>query len=239
MKGVDNVYYVMSDIHGCYKKMMNALEHWNYEKEHLVIMGDLIDRGPNSLEVVRELMELSKHENVTVLKGNHEDMLLSWLLNTPYELLEYYYNEHHNETFRSFMGRKRYMKSTRKQRALEIIRNFKNELNFMNQLPSYLETESAIFVHAGINLEADDWRLEETEMLWIREPFIYSSKTPEKRVFFGHTPTPFIHGDRENFNIWISNDKMKVGIDGAAAMGGQLNALKVDSYGNIVETLKF
>lgn len=109
----------------------------------------------------------------------------------------------------------------------------------MDSLPLYMETENAIFVHAGINLNADDWRDETDKMLWIRNEFIYSTKIPEKRVFFGHTPTPFIHNDNNNFDIWVSSDNMKVGIDGAVSMGGQLNVLRIDENANIVEILTF
>lgn len=235
------MFYVMSDIHGSYVQMEKALDKWNREDEHLIVMGDLIDRGPDSLQVVRKLMELKEKlpDNVTILKGNHEEMLISWLINTPRELMEHYYSEVHNETLRSFMGAKRYKKSTRKQRPLDLLYNNKRELEFMDSLPLYFETERAIFVHAGVNLNADNWRDETNDMMWIRNEFIYSSKFPEKRVFFGHTPTPFIHEDQDNFNIWISNDHMKVGIDGAVSMGGQLNVLRVDENANIKEALNF
>lgn len=235
------MYYIMSDIHGCYSQMEDALKQWDQEKEHLIIMGDLIDRGPDSLKVVEKLMELKNEfpDNITILKGNHEEMLLSWL-NTPKELLAYYYNEAHSETLKSFMGEKRYKKSTRQQRALDLIYNNKKELRFMDSLQLYMETENIIFVHAGINLNVENWFEREQDLLWIRNDFIYSKKTPEKRVFFGHTPTALIHGgEHKNFDIWISPDEMKVGIDGGVSMGGQLNALKVDTHGNIIEKLRF
>ena len=235
------MYYVMSDIHGCYNQLVQALNHWDSEKEHLIIVGDLIDRGPDSLKVVRELMKLREDfpENVTVLKGNHEEMLLAWLKDTPRDLLENYYNTSHEETFKSFMGTERYRKSSRKQRPLDLLYNNKEELNFMNSLPLFIEKENIIFVHAGIDLNAEDWREKTENMLWVRNEFIYAKKSPEKRVFFGHTPTSFIHNDREDNNIWISPDGMKVGIDGGVSMKGQLNALKVNEKGDIIETFVF
>lgn len=237
------MYYVMSDIHGCYTQMMKALSHWDSEKEHLVVIGDLIDRGPDSLLVVRELMMLrEKHpENVTILKGNHEEMLLAWLMNTHPDLLDSYYNPMHRETLQSFMGKKRFQKSTRTQRAKDLIYKNKEELNFMNDLPLYLETEKMIFVHAGVDLYCKDWRQSTDDMLWIRNQFIYSKTTPEKRVFFGHTPTRLIHPDtgKKTDGIWVSPDNSKVGIDGGVSMGGQLNALRVGKDSNILESLVF
>lgn len=235
------MYYVMSDIHGCYNQLIEALNDWDKEKEHLVVMGDLIDRGPDSLKVVRHLMQLKKDfpDNVSVLKGNHEEMLLAWLMKTPIEMLEYYYNTSHEETFMSFMGQDRYKKSSRKQRPLDLLYNNKEELSFMESLPLYLEGENSIFVHAGIDLNVTDWRKDLNGMLWIRNEFIYSKRSPEKRVFFGHTPTSFIHNNRNNNDIWVSPDNMKVGIDGAVSMGGQLNVLRVNGKGDIVEKLFF
>lgn len=229
------MYFIMSDIHGCYKQMIEALSHWDSGKEHLVIMGDLIDRGPDSLKVVRKAMELTKTHpgKVTVLKGNHEEMFTNWLLDTDDELLGIYYTETHEETLKSFMGDE-FKKRSRRQRAEFMKHNFINELNFMKGgTLHYKETDNIIFIHAGINLEADNWRFCRNDMLWIRNEFIYSSKKPEERVFFGHTPIRLMHKDSNS--IWISDCGNKVGIDGGVSMGGHLNALKVDELGNIVE----
>ena len=235
------MYYVMSDIHGCYDQMVEALKHWDKEKEHLVIMGDLIDRGPESLKVVRHLMDLKANniDNVTILMGNHEEMFFTWVVDTPKELLAVYYNKVHRKTILSFFNDKeKYKKATKKERALHILYNYKYELNWMMGLPHTLEVDNIIFVHAGINLEIDDWRNSVGDMLWIREDFIYSSKAAPKRVFFGHTPTRFLNSDGSN-EIWISSRGDKVGIDGMIAAGGQLNALKVNENGEIAEKLKF
>lgn len=242
------MYYVMSDLHGCYNQLEQALKKWDKENERLVIMGDLIDRGPDSLKVVRKMMELKETypDNVTVLKGNHEEMLLAWLIGTDVELYGFYYTLTHEETLKSFLGDS-FGKLSRQKRAEQMVRDFKPELRFMRDLPLYFETEKAIFVHAGINLDVSNWRTAKDDLTWIRNEFIYSQKTPEKRVFFGHTPTVHMHKrevDSEDsfFNmnsIWISDDKMKVGIDGAASMGGQLNVLRVNEEGEITEQLKF
>lgn len=117
--------------------------------------------------------------------------------------------------------------------------NNKKELKFISELPLYFETKNAIFVHAGINLNVQDWKQDKRYMLWEKKEFVLNNKIPDKRVFFGHTPTNFIHKDKDNHNIWISSDEMKVGIDGRVSSGGQLNAIKVDNEGNIVDTAFF
>lgn len=233
------MFYIMSDIHGCLDKFEAAIKKWGPDKERLVLMGDYIDRGPDSLGVIQKIMELKEtHKNVTVLKGNHEDMLLQWLKSEK-ELLGFYYTMTHEETLKSFL-KERFKKESRLQRGLSMIHMFKKELKFLDNLDCYYESDNIIFVHAGINLRADNWRLSKNDLLWIRNDFFYSSVSPEKRVFFGHTPTRMLHrGNVESDKIWISPDNMKVGIDGAASMGGKLNALRVSENGSIIEVLQY
>ncbi len=230
----------MSDIHGCYNEMLSALNHWNPKKEHLVILGDLIDRGPQSLDVIRHLMKLiNKYpDKVTILKGNHDHMFSSWLMNTPYQDLGHYYNQDHNETLISFYGCKEtFQKATRKQRGQHIIYNFKEELRFLDNLPYYLETEHIIFSHAGYDLHSENERFKNTyEMMWSRT-FPYSSIPTPKISFFGHTPTPFLHENVDNYAIWMNDNLDRVCIDGGVTFGGQLNTLKVNNTGQIDETI--
>ena len=69
--------YVMSDIHGCDARYRSILNQIRLKKDdHLYILGDVIDRGPNGLSILRETM---KKENITLLMGNHEHMMLEAL----------------------------------------------------------------------------------------------------------------------------------------------------------------
>lgn len=69
--------YVMSDLHGCQKEFYAMLEKIHFgQDDHLYIIGDIIDRGPHSIELLLEIMEMP---NVTVLMGNHEYFFYSAL----------------------------------------------------------------------------------------------------------------------------------------------------------------
>ena len=133
---------------------------------------------------------------------------------------------------------------------MEIVRNFKPELNFLNSLDEFYEATGFIAVHAGLDLNLTDWRDSPSSVfLWVREAFYNSDKVPEKKVFFGHTPTYYLKEKSSfNFSPWFSSDGMKVGIDGAASMifeedgheyKGQLNTLLVSEDGEILKTLSF
>ncbi|GIN87436.1 hypothetical protein J6TS2_38220 [Heyndrickxia sporothermodurans] len=68
-------YFVIGDVHGCYYTFHNLLnKHWNKVNEMIIQLGDLIDRGKNSPQMVGFAMKLSKHfpNQVIFLKGNHE-----------------------------------------------------------------------------------------------------------------------------------------------------------------------
>lgn len=66
--------YVISDLHGQFDALIKLLDkiEFGYDDE-LYILGDVIDRGPKSLECVKWIME---QDNILTLLGNHE--LLSW-----------------------------------------------------------------------------------------------------------------------------------------------------------------
>ena len=69
--------YLCSDLHGQYDLYMKMLDDIRFSQDdHLYILGDIIDRGPKSIEILRDVM---KRDNVTCLIGNHEMMMLDHL----------------------------------------------------------------------------------------------------------------------------------------------------------------
>ena len=75
--------YAMSDIHGCCKVFQEMLGLIDLDGDNrLILLGDYIDYGPQSGQVLRYLYDLQQeygNERVIVLPGNHEAMLLEWL----------------------------------------------------------------------------------------------------------------------------------------------------------------
>ena len=65
--------YVMSDLHGQYDMFTRMLELIKFNtNDTMYILGDIVDRGPKSIEIYRYVKE---HDNIILLKGNHEDMM--------------------------------------------------------------------------------------------------------------------------------------------------------------------
>lgn len=239
-----HTYLIMTDLHGCLSEFEQALSHWNPRQDTLVLLGDYIDRGTHSMQLVQRLMQLKEQypEQTIFLQGNHENDLTHVYHNVPPVDFQFFYSKQHTETYKSAYafkhpkGEKAYKKASRLQRMTFMLRHYKDELLFLKNLPYYKETEHCIFVHAGLNLESGtDWRDDTKAMLTHREEFYASDTSHEKTVFFGHTPTHYLH-DTANNDVWVSPDKKRVALDGGLCFNGQLNAVRVDAYGNLLET---
>lgn len=222
----------ISDIHGMYQMFLKLLEKVNYDfkRDQLIILGDLVDRGPESRELIEYLISLrNKGANLVVLRGNHDDMFIQslndqysvdrWLLNGGVQTLESYF--------------KGSLISQGVETAIKHIKdNYKNHIEFLENLQLYYETDDFIFVHAGIDPQLDDWKdTDPHDFMWIRQEFFYAFeplKIGNKKVVFGHSPVRFIKCSERTDDIWFSPCGQKIGIDGAAAYSGQLNALIID-----------
>lgn len=221
---------IISDIHGELQLFEELLQVSNYnpKNDQLILLGDYIDRGPQSKEVLEKVMQL-KEEGALVLKGNHEDMMVKSLV-----LGE-------ERAWRNWTGRNGGNKTLESYGfvASEFIVNEEDtfvkpelhsdlldkHLEFIQNLDYYVEWEDTIFVHAGVHPEK---KIEETdpyELIWIRDVF-HNGYTGEKTVIFGHTPSKNLHKDENDHSIYIGENNI-IGIDGAAVYGGQLNCLEL------------
>ncbi|WP_144537120.1 metallophosphoesterase family protein [Bacillus thuringiensis] len=225
--------FVVGDLHGCKENLDEVLKSWKRETEQLILLGDLIDRGPDSLGCILTAMKLQEEYGAIILKGNHEAMFLQWL-DMPHSYAESYFRNGGRETLSTFLPDYEFKYLT--EVADYIKREFSREVEFLRNLPLYHETDSHIFVHAGVDLILQDWRESgEDDFLWIREPFHKRKNKTGKIIIFGHTPTPYLHHDDNNCDVWVSPCKTKIGIDGGAVFGGYLHALRISE----AETIRF
>ncbi|WP_088066726.1 metallophosphoesterase family protein [Gottfriedia luciferensis] len=221
------IVFAIGDIHGSINELEELLKEWNPEKEQLVLLGDLVDRGEHSYDVLVRAQQLEKDYGAVVLLGNHEQMLLDWL-EEPELKQAYYYGQGGLETIHSFF---KFDITNRKDPNIvaQLMKSeFESELNFIKSRPLYFEWEDYVFVHAGVNLNLADWKdTEDKEFYWIRDEFHYGKNETNKTFVFGHTPTSILHKTEGQFDIWYSPCKTKICIDGAAAYGGFLHGIKV------------
>jgi serine/threonine protein phosphatase 1 len=199
--------FVVGDIHGCFDKLCALMDKIpiNLARDQLIFIGDYIDRGPSSFDVVSYLIDLKKRVPGTIfLKGNHEDMLQNYLdgddrltyqLNGGQQTLEEYLNRSDNN---------------------EVFPIPSEHLEFFNSLQLYYQTDDYIFVHAGLREKVPLESQDKMDLLWIRDEFIHSGFNFGKRVIFGHTPfkEPLLKAN-------------KIGIDTGAVYGNLLTCVQL------------
>lgn len=219
-------YFVIGDVHGCFEMVEKLLTYWNPDEEQLIFLGDLIDRGKRSREVVQLAMKLNRDYGAIIIGGNHESMLLEWL-DAPSAHASFYYMAGGEQTLASFYRQQIVDALLPEKLAEQFKRDYDEEIHFLRSLPDYVERKDYLFVHAGVNLDIADWKNSGTQFFrTIREPFHQGVNKTGKTIIFGHTPTRRLHPDKSD-DIWISACKTKIGIDGAAVYGGKLHGLHI------------
>lgn len=207
-------------------------------EDTLVFLGDYIDRGPNSREVVEFVRQLPHHipARVVALMGNHEQILLDAYEHGQCDNLMPPSNGV-SATYRSFSG-EAVENGSQFQRMLEVRRWLPEAVyEWMKALPLWYEDEWAIYVHAGLEGEGKVWfhptKSDEMALLWMREPDFWTGYTG-KRIVFGHTVTSFLPLDHLNFIEKVFDDKRDVwfrgdliGIDTGCGKGGFLSAIEL------------
>jgi diadenosine tetraphosphatase ApaH/serine/threonine PP2A family protein phosphatase len=201
----------IGDIHGCYPKLIRLIKKIKVDpiEDILIFLGDYIDRGDQSKEVVDFLISLKQRMPQSVfLMGNHEQMLLEYLSGeneNPYLI------NGGKKTLFSYFG------TDRPGSSSEIQSMFPSEhLEFFYSLSPYWEIENFLFVHAGLRDGVPLEFQELSDLLWIREDFYFSRFDFGKTVVFGHTPFP----NPFRFN-------RRLGIDTGAVYGNKLTCVEL------------
>ncbi|PKR85795.1 metallophosphoesterase family protein [Heyndrickxia camelliae] len=227
MSAIEKRILVISDIHGCLHEFQELLKLANFDpiNDQLILLGDYVDRGSKSKEVVEFVKKLVVTNGVIALKGNHDQMFCDWL-KEPVETLERYFMNGGLATIQSFLGtdiKENIEEDTYKKWAEVILKENKDLIDFLESLPYFYENDSFIFVHAGINPSHEDWKnTSEHDFIWIRDPFLHFDHSFPQTIIHGHTPTFILQNDP---NIFYGNKK--IGIDGACVYGHQLNCLEI------------
>lgn len=221
-------YFAIGDIHGSHNELMMMLEkHWDSKEEKLILLGDLVDRGPKSKEVIETAMSLKEQNLAIVLGGNHEQLFLDWLDEPDDE--GFYYDMGGRETIHSFYDSNITFHKSAEWIASDMKIRFQRHIDFLKNLQDYYETKHYIFVHAGVNLAYADWKnSSQNEFRWTRRPFIYGKNETGKTFVFGHTLTNTLNTNKSN-DVWFSPCGSKIGVDGGCASGGLLLGLKIDN----------
>lgn len=168
----------IGDVHGCALTLDALIRSLDIgADDHLVFIGDYIDRGPDSKGVIDRLFALREKHTCTFLRGNHEELMLGYLDDGEYDLW-------------AINGGVATLESYGAVKNGSVIPE--EHVKFIRETKMYLETDEFFFVHAGLrpgltiaeNLEAGD----EMVYLWERGHLKATDLPWEKTVVCGHTP---------------------------------------------------
>lgn len=228
-------YFVVGDVHGKFGLLQDILRKWTKEKEQLLFLGDLIDRGEDSRSCVELVKQLVEAEGAVCLMGNHERMLLAWLRD-PEERYDHYRRNGGDTTINSLLGRPLDAPVDGLVDAHRVLEEQGELIAFIRSCPYFHETDGYIFVHAGLDLTLSDWRQTSNhDKVWLRAPFHEGENTTGKTIVFGHTPVYHLYKtDLRISQVWTSEDG-KIGVDGGAVYGGVLHGLVLDEQGIVCD----
>ncbi len=163
---------VITDIHGCANTFQQLLEKVALTTDdQLFLLGDFINRGPRSIEVIDIVLKLEEDGyNVFSLMGNHEETVLHIIREKPEEL-------------KMLLKSRNSLNLLNKQQRIK-----KRAFRFMRKLPYYYELDDFYLVHAGFNLNIEKPLTDTHAMVWVRN-FSIEEAFNKRCVYFGHTPT--------------------------------------------------
>jgi serine/threonine protein phosphatase 1 len=207
--------FVIGDIHGCALTMQRLVQKGIglTKTDELYLLGDLIDRGPDSKGVLDFILEQRVQGfTIVAVRGNHEEMFLhagdssqdmyQWLLNGGQATLANFEADGPGD----IPHRYRF---------------------FLSSLPYYLLLDDFVIVHAGLNFDRSDPFSDTEAMLWQRDCEVDLSRTGGRRLVCGHTPVT-----REQLEASLSSDRIMLDngcVFSSHSRGGSLAALELNS----------
>jgi len=169
----------ITDIHGCNATFNALLEQLRFSREdELYLLGDYIDRGPDSKGVIDSILRLRESgHTVHCLMGNHELMMINAFEEQQWK--DTWFSNGGRATMRSFQANS----------LLDIPESY---LRFLLQLPFHLEADNFLMVHAGINFQNREPLDDTFSLLWIRDWYddIDFDWLGDRIILHGHTPIP-------------------------------------------------
>lgn len=254
-------YYVVADVHSFYDELIKALTEKGFfedkEPHKLIVCGDLFDRGMQSAELQDFIVDLMAKDEVILVRGNHEDLMMELLKNAAF----YFDNEircfHHwsNGTVRTLYALTQMTINTNTHK--EIVDKMRTTPYIKDIIPAtldYFETEHYVFVHGWIPtittrsygleqyLPIDNWRKASKE-LWEKARWINGMdacsqgiKEKDKTIVCGHYHCSWGHCYLERQGAEFGRyanyepyyDDGIIAIDACTAESGKVNCIVLE-----------
>jgi serine/threonine protein phosphatase 1 len=218
-------FYVIGDIHGrldLYDALIDAIEADDFDRApadtQIVLLGDLVDRGPESAGVIARTRDWQMTRNVRILAGNHEEMFLQ-AFEKP-EILRHFLKHGGRETILSYGLSKKQFNAMTLDELFALLPQLvpQADRDYVADFEEMIIAGDYLFVHAGIDPAVPIDAQKRSDMLWIRDRFLSHEGPLEKVVVHGHTIF-----DR------VMDCGNRIGIDTGAFRSGVLTALVLEA----------
>lgn len=226
-------FVVVSDVHGFYDEMMEALNKVNFnpETDFLISCGDEWDRGKKPFEVMRFLYNLDKK---AIIRGNHTELFENLCLKGFPEWHDY--SNGTVETVQALGGI-----DSQYDFDLCCSNAYSRTRLYRSQMVNYFETKNYIFVHSFLPLLKSDWRKatqeEWNQAMW-SNPFDMMARGLNhtgKTIVFGHWATEHKWAEVEGRTEFGNGAKFDpyygdgfIAIDACTAHSGKVNAIVIE-----------
>lgn len=228
--------YAIGDVHGCFdllfkltRAILADVKQRPVAQSRIVVLGDFIDRGPDSAKVVEVLTTLRKDERVVVLKGNHEAALVEGIRGNR-SALEAWIDFGGDATLRSFGARDDDIWPADTRRLVDGVRRIIPDslIDWLDGLPLSYSAGPYLFVHAGVRPGVALHSQDPDDLVWIRSEFTNSTADHGAIIVHGHT-----------ISEHVSVLPNRIGVDTGAYRTGRLSAIALDASGHrIIEVTR-
>jgi len=192
---------LIGDIHGCYFTFIRLLEKIDLQiNDQLIIIGDVLNKGPNAKGVIDKLIELRESgHTVFVIRGNNESLVLKVLKKNEYRI----------ERLAVRFG------------IIDLFKSDKWELkkkyrSFLKDTLYYIESPGFFAVHAGFDFSSYDPFNDTFQMLWMRNFTENAELQKNKPVIFGHRIYPY-----SKIKKSVRKEKLSLPIDNGCVLGNE------------------
>lgn len=224
----------ISDIHGNLDFFNALLEKIEFSTDDiLVLVGDMMEKGPQSLALLRRIMQLEQNHQVWSVCGNCDGMIWRFFDSDVWDEGFYsHYIPDHPESLLRQMASELDISDFSNLPALraQLREHFYDQWQWFSRLPNVIETPHYIFVHGGLPKDGqldgiDAWKLMKND------DFMGQNLSFSKYVVVGHWPTTLYRAQYPSAAPLLSRKQKILSIDGGCVLklDGQLNAVLLPS----------
>lgn len=219
--------YAIGDVHGRNDLLVELLRKILYDDHErgkadtqFILLGDLIDRGPDSAGVIETALALKDWRPSTrFLTGNHEEVFLDAIKSGDPKTVRFFIRIGGESTILSYpIPRSEYLTLDMEQLAVRLPELIPpNHVEFLDSFEDQIVIGDYVFVHAGIRPDVPLADQKTKDLRWIRNGFLDHKGDLEKVVIFGHT----IFEE-------VEERGSRIGIDTGAYDSGKLTAIGLE-----------